>query len=283
MISTTTGGVAADDDLDALIGPGSALHRYVVDWRVLLVLTRASLLQAAYPPISAGVVDHGRILRDPIDRITATAGYATELMLGPDPVGTARAIRERHRDIGGIDADGERYHAWNRVAWTWVHLTICEATLRGITMFHRVDDDELEQVYAGLRAIGGLYQVREQDMPATVAELMAWFDDAVAHDIVDTHFLADLRAHLRNPSRPPQVPARLWPLVRPAASPVLTHATNVVTGMLPPQIRRWYSPRRNRVHQAEYILAITALRAMSLLPRKFRTISSTDRSPRSHR
>jgi len=58
---------------------------------------------------------------------------------------------------------------------------------------------------------------------------MAWFDNAIAHDIIDTHFLGDLRAHLRHPARPPQVPTWLWPLLRPAAGPVLTHLTNVVT------------------------------------------------------
>jgi hypothetical protein len=67
-------------------------------------------------------------------------------------------------------------------------------------------------------------------MPPTVPDLMAWFDNAIAHDIIDTHFLGDLRAHLRHPARPPQVPTWLWPLLRPAAGPLLTHLTNVVTG-----------------------------------------------------
>ena len=77
-------------------------------------------------------------------------------------------------------------------------------------------------------------------MPPTVPDLMAWFDNAITHDIIDTHFLGDLRAHLRHPARPRQVPTWLWPLLRPAAGPVLTHLTNVVTGMLPPHIRAWY-------------------------------------------
>ena len=77
-------------------------------------------------------------------------------------------------------------------------------------------------------------------MPPTVPDLMAWFDNAITHDIIDTHFLGDLRAHLRHPARPRQVPTWLWPLPRPAAGPVLTHLTNVVTGMLPPHIRAWY-------------------------------------------
>lgn len=29
-------------------------------------------------------------------------------------------------------------------------------------------------------------QVREQDMPPTVPDLMAWFDNAIARDIIDT-------------------------------------------------------------------------------------------------
>jgi hypothetical protein len=111
-------------------------------------------------------------------------------------------------------------------------------------------------------------------MPPTVPDLMAWFDNAIAHDIIDTHFLCDLRAQLRHPARPPQVPTWLWPLLRPAAGPVLTHLTNVVTGMLPPHIRAWYAPGRTVVHQAEYGVAVAVLRSLSLLPSRFRTVSA---------
>ncbi|WP_370067190.1 oxygenase MpaB family protein [Mycobacterium sp. MAA66] len=264
------------EDLEALIGPDSAFRRHTDDWRVMLVLGRASLLQAAYPLVSAGVVDHGRILRDPVDRVVSTARYANELMLGPDPVGTARAIREMHRDITGVDAEGTRYHAWNRDAWTWVHLTICEAVIRGINMFHNASEDEVEEVYAGLRMIGRLYQVRGQDMPPTVPELLVWFDNAIDHDIVDTQFLADLRAYLRQPTQPPQIANWLWPLLRPAAGPIVTHATNVLTGMLPAHIRHWYAPSgRTVIHQAEYTVAVALLRGLSMLPSRFHTVSAT--------
>ena len=66
----------------------------------------------------------------------------------------------------------------------------------------------------------------------------------------------------------------MWPLLRPAAGPVLTHLTNVVTGMLPPHIRAWYAPGRTVVHQAEYGVAVAVLRSLSLLPSRFRTVSA---------
>jgi uncharacterized protein (DUF2236 family) len=269
-----------DAELERLIGPGSALHRHMSDWRVwIFIFRRAVVLQAGHPVIAAALEEHSRFQTDPYGRFTGTLQFGLDIMFGDDPLGSARRLREYHRHIKGVGFDGRPYHAWDRQAWAFVHLTAVEAALLGIRVFHApVTADELEQVYAGWRAVGTLYGVAAEDMPAGVAGLGEWFDEAV-DQVGDNPAVRRLRATVRRPPLPPglPVPGRAWWLVQPVAGLLLSHVFDVLGGALPTEQRRRMHLPWTRLHRGEYVALIAALRAASVLPDRLLTFPAAHR------
>ena len=94
---------------------------------------RVLSLQGSHPTVAKGLYDHSTVLTDPLGRGPAHhRATRMRILFGSDRPGTAAEIRELHRDIKGTGFDGRPYHAWNREAWTWVHLTTFEALLYGL-------------------------------------------------------------------------------------------------------------------------------------------------------
>lgn len=256
-----------------LVGAGSLIEHYGQDWRVLAFLLRAQLLHDAHPTIAAAVADHSTVFSDPSTRAWRTLGYAMRLYLGPDVEQTARDLRELHRDLGGTDGDGNRYHAWQRESWTFAHLTLAESTIHAITLFHAISDEDLEEVYAAYRHVGCLYGVREDDMPDTIAGLHEWFDNAVATQTADTRLTAALAGmgSLPWPFPPPRrVPVRV-------ARAALGHLVAVVVGILPDSQQSRFAPRRTGLHRLEWSATLMVMRAFSYLPRRFQVLPAAMR------
>jgi len=245
----------------------------LAEWRLLVPFTgRVLALQGSHPTVAAGIYQHSDLFSDPWRRAQRTFFYAQRVLFGPDRAATAAEVRALHRDIKGIGLDGRPYHAWNREAWTWVHLSGVEASMFALEKIHGpVGDAELEALYDEARQVGALYGVRRQDMPKDVCGLRAYIDEGIETKL--THRpLVELVPSLREIPAPRwlPVPGLLWHMsVQPVAHP----AHIALAGSFPPLIRQRWGIRWSPLHELEYRAQLHALRAVTApLPDRLRIL-----------
>ena len=246
------------------------LVRELAEWRLFLPFTgRVLALQGAHPTVAKGIYDHSDVFADPFGRARRTMDYAQRLMFGPDRAATAHELRELHRDIKGTGFDGRPYHAWNREAWTWVHLTTFEATLYALRAIHGpVPRAQQEALYRDVKAVGVLYGVRADDMPADIASLKTYIHEGIETKLTHRPDIRLLR-RMAKPRRLP-IPNSAWRVLWRAAG----HPSDVMLfGSFPPVIRRRWGVRWTRLHELEHRAQLAALRTASApLPDRLRML-----------
>lgn len=241
---------------------------------------RVLALQAMHPTVSAGLEQHSTVFDHPWQRAWETIAYGLELVFG-DAERTARQVRELHRSIAGTDHMGRRYHAWDREAWSWVHLSTFDATRYAArAVGHRFSREDEEQLYAESRAAGRLYGVRDRDMPGSLDAYAAYLADVMAHRLVptptSTRLLALLTEHLPPPPWIP-VPPPVWRLWQRPAGHV---ARTALVGSFPATLRERHRLAWTALDQAQYDTLLVALRAANMtLPSRVRLIPAARRRP----
>ena len=242
----------------------------LAEWRTFIPFAgRVLALQGSHETVAKGIYDHSTAFVDPIGRGLRTMEYAQRMLFGSDRASTAAEIRELHHDIKGTGFDGRPYHAWNREAWTWVHLTSFEAFEYSLRVVHgKVDPASLTALYEDWRQVGMLYGVRSADMPTDVAGLHEYIRDGIETKL--TH-APDLGL-IRNLARPPGVnlPTALWnPLWRLGRRPLET----LVFGSFPARVRERWGIRWTRTREAEHRIQLALLRtAPTPLPDRLRML-----------
>jgi uncharacterized protein (DUF2236 family) len=244
------------------------LIRELAGWPVFLAgAGRVIAHQASHPTIAKGLYDHSTAVSNPLSRGRLTIEYAMRILFGTDRAATAAEIRALHTDVKGTGFDGRPYHAWNREAWTWVHLTTFEALLYGVRAIHGEPPLELQQAcYDQVKEVGLMYGVRAQDMPDDIAGLHAFIREVVATKL--TH-VPNFALFQRQPSFgglpiPESMRRRM---VGAASRPVQLLAA----GAYPSTIRERWGIRWSPVHEAAYQAELVALRAATaLLPDRLR-------------
>ncbi len=222
---------------------------------------RVLALQGMHPTVSAGLEQHSSVFEAPWQRAWETIGYGLELLFG-DAEQVARRVRELHRPIAGIDHAGRRYHAWNREAWTWVHLSTFEATRYAARALGRLPTADAErELYDEWRAAGRLYGVQARDTPRELVDFEAYLEEMIERRLVPTPTTARLLDLLRVRLPPPPwvpVPTRLWRLGRrPAGRLVWT----LLVGSFPVTLRERHSLPWSALDQLSYDASLAALRA----------------------
>jgi len=251
---------------------GRPLIRQLAEWRLMVPFAgRVLALQGSHPTVAAGIYQHSDIFRDPWRRAQRTFLYGQRLLFGTDRPAVAQEVRQLHRHVKGIGLDGRPYHAWNRRAWTWVHLTTFEATVFALEKIHGpLSAGDLEALYDDAKDVGRLYGVRPQDMPADMAGLRTYVDEGV--ETVLTHKplveLVPSLQHLPPPFGLP-IPAPVWELT---ILPITHPAHIVLAGSFPPTIRRRWGIRWSALHEIEYQAQIAALRTLDPLPDRLRML-----------
>ena len=246
------------------------LIRELAEWRTLLPFAgRVLALQGTHPLIAKGIYDHSTLFIDPIARAQNTLDYAQRMLFGTDRASTATEIRDLHTDIKGTGFDGRPYHAWNREAWTWVHLTTFDSFRYALRATHiRVPEHQVDDLYAQWRATGALYGVREQDMPADVDGLRDYIRDGVETKLThqpDQNLLFEA-------AKPDQVPLPrpVWNLLlRVSRRPIEV----LLFGPWPSTLRERNGVRWSPVHEVEYRAVLGVLRTVpAVLPDRLRML-----------
>jgi len=254
-------------------GPDAVLWQVFGTWQMLALLGPVLLLQVAHPVVGAGVGDYSYYRSDPWGRLFRTLSAFLTVVYG---VGESTRMGERirafHSDITGVDHQGRRYHAWNREAYTWVHLSGFAMLLIACGRFGpRLNKHEIDQCYAEFRRMGGFYGVREDDMPVDVPSYWAYFDTMVrtrlenhptVHDVLDAAVTVP----------PPPVwplPAFCWTHL---LGPVAIRLNRLVTvGVLPPDARKLFGLTWTyRQEQALNLFAFAVRCGMAALPKQLR-------------
>ncbi|MPY99164.1 MAG: DUF2236 domain-containing protein [Actinophytocola sp.] len=261
-----------------VVGPDSLSWAQASDVRRLLLAPYALILQVAHPTVGAGVVEHSNFVTEPWQRLTRTLDYLDLLIYGgEDAIETASRVREMHKRIKGVRADGVKYHALEPHAYAWVHATLMLAIVELHNRFiRRLSHADIEASYREWLGLGRLLGIREGDLPPDWASFQSYCDTMMREELVDNEAVQLVLATIRRPGAPPGWPSWLgwlWRLVRVPAGYVLT-----LTGAsaLAPELRKRFGVRwsRNKQRQAD-VLAALSRTITPILPRHARVSGPT--------
>jgi uncharacterized protein (DUF2236 family) len=242
-------------------GPGSLTWELAGDWRLYLIFGRGLLLQVGHPVVAAGVRDHSTFQQDPYARLDRTLRGVLGIAYGEqDAAERGAELRHAHRPIGGVDAYGRRYHAFDPEAFHWVHATLFESVHTGTNAFiRRLSPAESEQLYQETRQIGRLYGVREQDMPPDLESFWRYYDEMLGERLEDNDMVRTVLATTAQPGPPPwwRLPEPLWTAMSRPALTVLMFAT---VGTLPESARRRWGISWSPWHQLAHSTLSSAIR-----------------------
>ncbi|MEV4254084.1 oxygenase MpaB family protein [Spirillospora sp. NPDC049652] len=155
----------------------SLLRHYAGDLRSLLPGAAAGLLQLMHPGIGAGVSEHSAFFDAPFDRIHRSVPQIWATILAPDGPDRARAIRDLHRAIGGVDERHRRYHALEPETFWWAHATFTWEIFKSVEVFHpeTLTAEDRERLYAETVAWYSRYGVSMRPVPPDHAAFRAKF------------------------------------------------------------------------------------------------------------
>ncbi len=227
----------------------SMIRRVHREHVVGLAGARALLMQAAHPVAFVGFFMSTGSLEDPYGRLQRTAQVIDTIMFGERRVAdrvTAR-IRKVHGAMRGtLPAQAGRFPPGTPWAaddpdlMLWIIATLADSGMLVYSRYVRaLSQPERDAYWQDWRVVGGLFGLRESDMPATSRELGAYMHDMLRSDVL----------HVIPEARELGVQVVLRPPVPLAARPLLEMANFVIVGLLPARIRRqyglWWDPVRS--------------------------------------
>jgi uncharacterized protein (DUF2236 family) len=241
---------------------------------------RALLLMAAHPVAFEGFFRSTGALDDPYARLRRTSAVLDAITWGPrrEADRMTRRVRAMHRSVTGTLPEaagpfpaGTPYHADDPELLLWILACLVDSFALVYDQYvGSLTADERERYWEDLKLVGGLFGLRERDLPATWGDFRAYVDGMLrSGDLVVTPRARQLGIQIV--MRPP-VPVRMRPLVE---------LTNFVTvGLLPGDVRRQYGfswdPARALARRggAEYVKRLV----VPLLPHGMRYVASARRA-----
>ena len=226
--------------MDSLFDDSSMLRRLHRETAVALSGPRALLMQAAHPVAFEGFFAHSGALDEPYERLRRTAQVMNTIGFGSrkDAERATRRVRAMHGKVRGELARpagrfpaGTPYAADDPKLLLWVLATIVDSALVFYETYVRsLPEAERDAYWRDYRVVGGLFGLREHEMPADIRGFDAYMDDMLAGDDLFVTSAARELA-LQIVMRPPV------PLAR---RPMLELVNFVTVGLLPARLRRQY-------------------------------------------
>ena len=252
-----------DGELAGLVpAPGSVTWRKASDARVLGGAGYALALQVAHPTVGAGVAQFSSFAVEPWGRLLRTLDYVNGTIYGgPQLAGeSGRRVRNVHKSIKGVKANGEQFHALEPEAFAWVHATLAAAIVdSNARLGTALTADEREAFWREWRSVGRLVGVRDRDLPEDWAGFQRYFQYTVNEVLEDHPTVHEVFDLLAEPSAPP-VPGLspvVWNVVR---RPLAAQVKLISVGLLPPVLRERFGMPWTEGQQ-------TAFRALSAISR----------------
>jgi uncharacterized protein (DUF2236 family) len=223
------------DDV-GLFGPDSVTWRLHGEPILWLAGLRALLLQTLLPRTLAGVLQNSNFREDPWGRLMRTARFYGEVVYGTTEVAQAAGARVRriHSSMSGVDpASGKTFRIDEADLLRWVYVTATEsfchtAQRAGLGL----SAEEVDRYYDEQRAVAELVGLDPASVPATAAEVEAYYERMRPQLVAD----ADARATARFLAVPTFPWGLGWTPVRPLWMGVAAFGFT----LLPPWARRLY-------------------------------------------
>ena len=240
------------------------VHRESV---VALSGPRALLMQAAHPVAFAGFFAHTGALDEPYERLARTAAVLDTIGFGSraDADRATRRVRAMHRRVRGVTPEGIPYAADDPALLLWILACLVDSALVVYQKYVRsLSRDERDAYWRDYRVIGGLFGLRDAEMPATIEGFDAYMDGMLRGGelrVVPAARELAVRIVLRPPV---PLPAR----------PLVELANQITVGLLPREIRRQYGLRWDPARElalhggAEYVKRVV----VPLLPERLRLV-----------
>jgi uncharacterized protein (DUF2236 family) len=181
---------AAAGPLAGVFGPASMMWRIEREAAPFLCAGRALLLQLAHPWVAAAIVEHSRVLDQPMVRFQHTFRIVFALVFGTldQAFAAARALHRRHASATGTLPEtvgplpgGSRYCANNITALRWVYATLIDSALMAHDLtLAPVSGDERERYYAESRLFAALFGIPRSFLPEDWAAFAA-YNEAMWH------------------------------------------------------------------------------------------------------
>jgi uncharacterized protein (DUF2236 family) len=218
----------------------SMVRRVHREFAVRVAGPRTLLLQATHPVAFAGFFAHTGALDEPYERLARTARVMDAITFGPraEADRLTRRVRAMHRRVHGELAGpaghfpaGTPYAADDPVLLLWILAAIVDSSLLVYDKYvRRLSRDERDAYWQDYRVVGGLFGLRDSEMPADIRE----FDDYM-HGMLNG---ADL--FVTSVARELAIEIVLRPPVPLARRPVLELVNFITVGLLPAKLRRQY-------------------------------------------
>lgn len=226
--------------MDSYFDDTSMLRRVHREFAVALSGPRALLMQAAHPVAFEGFFAHSGALDEPYERLRRTAEVMNTIGFGTraDADRATRRVRSMHGRVRGeLERPAGRFPAGTPFAaddpalLLWVLASLVDSAL----VFYESYVASLSQAERGAywqdyRVVGGLFGLKDHEMPADIAAF-----DAYVHDMLHGDDLwvtpAARELALQIVMRPPV------PFTR---KPILEVVNFVTVGLLPARLRRQF-------------------------------------------
>ena len=152
------------------------------DIRTGLLAGRTFLMQVAHPQVGAGVHQLSNFREDPWHRLREINKSGERFVMSGRAAGVeeGRRLREIHRNIQGVDGNGNRFHSLHPQVYGWVHTIFLDTDLTMCRLFGTpLTRREEERLFEDWREMGYLFGLRDQDMPATLDAYREYFDHMI--------------------------------------------------------------------------------------------------------
>ncbi|MGE5290786.1 MAG: oxygenase MpaB family protein [Micromonosporaceae bacterium] len=223
-------------DVRGLFREGSIYRRVSGEGVVLAGGAAALLLQLAHPDVARGVAEHSDFAANRLARLRGTLEFVYVVAFGSreEAERHSAAVRRMHDAVAGPG-----YRADDPELQVWVNATLFATALRiYCSVFGPLNDEEMEEFWAGAKLLAGMLGCPETAGPPTAAEFFPYW-----HRMVNSLEVTDTARELAQTILHPP-----WPGF---TAPVQATARFVTAGLLPAPIREQYgmvwSARRERI------------------------------------
>ncbi len=175
-----------------IFGPDSITWKIDREAALFLGAGRAALLQLAHPWVTAALVQHSSLLKDPIARFHHTFRVVFTMVFGsaPQAFRAARSLHQLHTGIHGEIgsplgryAQGSRYEANNVSALKWVYATLVDsAVLAYDCVLTPLTDAERNRYFAESKTFASLFGIAPGELPQDWAAFSSYMEDMYASD-----------------------------------------------------------------------------------------------------
>ena len=226
--------------MDSYFDDTSMLRRVHREFAVALSGPRALLMQAAHPVAFEGFFAHSGALDEPYERLRRTAEVMNTIGFGSrvDADRATRRVRAMHSRVRGELARpagrfpaGTPFAADDPALLLWVLASLVDSALVFYDNYvESLSRAEREAYWQDYRVVGGLFGLKDDEMPADIDAFDAYMEDMLeGDDLWVTPAARELA--LQIVMRPPV------PLTR---RPVLEAVNFVTVGLLPAPLRRQF-------------------------------------------